>query len=379
MPLKLTVTKKDFARGISVAGKAVTGKTTLPILNNILISIEGLCIRLVGTDLHLGIATTVPCILQEKGSIAVPAKPVIEWLSNVPDDAEINLTELKDGQFQLKFGKSTHKFHCLPGEDYPLLPVIEDAVEFVVSERVLKYMIESVLFAVSDNVATPTFMGALMHSTPEKVIFVGTDTHRIAVNQFAADADVEESKSIIPETAMLEVLRLLSDKEDPVKVSVADKTVRFEFSGTEGIELVTSLIDGEYPAYMRVVPAEDKLDKHALVRTDVLTQAIKRLMISARENANRTVFEFSDNTLKMTAESQMIGSGEEIVECEYQGEDGFTTAFNATYILDFLKVVTSNNVKIGMSLPLKATLITPDDDSSNLLYVAVPMAIVGGG
>ena len=373
MALKLTVTRKDFSDGINTVIKAISGKANLPILNNILMETEQGGIRLVATDLQLGTSCFVACVVQTEGTIAFPAKSISEYLANTPENAELTISVNKINQTVVKFGGSEQKFLSLKGEDYPRLPEIEDYVELSMPQRTLKQMADSVLFAVSDKPEKPAITGMLIHSTNDGIDFVGTDSHRVAVNSLPSEG-AEASKTIIPQFAMAEVLRLLSDTLDPVQVLVAKGFAKFNIGGTSCVEVSTVTLQSEgFPAWHKIMPSEEDIKNVCIIQTEQLLMALRRLQISARENGNRVNCTFADSTLTLNVESHTVGEGVEVLNCEYTGTDGFSIAFNLKYILDFLRVAGHSHISFSTYNPLRPALLLPVAEDSGLKYVSMPM------
>ena len=384
--LKADCPRKSLLEAVQTVGHAVSGRSSLPILSHILIQSEESGLRLIATDLELGISCRIPeAGIQEIGALTAPARTLTEVLANLPDKSDVALSVDKSHTVRVHCERSDYKILGLPAEEYPKLPEVKDAAGFSVPQKVLREMIRHTLFAVSTDEARAILTGVFMVFDGETLKFVATDTHRLAVKTAVIKDGRGSQNAIVPARALTELTRLLTDAEGDVAVTLSTNQVQFDLPGENNVQIVSRLIEGQFPNYQRVIPAAHQ--KKLTIPTQPLLRAVRRASIVARENANRVIFRTEDDKLVLTAESQSVGNAHEEVEIGREGDD-VEIAFNAKYLLDVLSVVDAESVHLELTEALKPGVLRPvptptkDGDSNALdlapdyLCVLMPMQIV---
>lgn len=379
--------RKELFEAVQTVGHAVSGRSALPILSHILIKAEDNGLRLIATDLELGISCRIAnAKIREAGALTAPARTLTEVLANLPDKADVALSVDKSHTVRVKSEKSDYKILGLPAEEYPNLPDVTDAVAFTLPQTTLKEMIRQTSFAVSPDDNRPILTGILMVFDGETLKMVATDTHRLAVKTAITKDGRGSQNAIVPARAMNELTRLLSDAEGDVQVALSNNQVRFSLPGEAEVQIVARLIEGQFPNFQRVVPQE--FHKRLLIPTQPLLRAVRRAHIVARESANRVVFRTEGDKLVITAESQQVGNAHEEIELTVREGEDVEIAFNAKYLLDLLNVLTEETLTMELSESLKPGLVrpvpTPPKDSEanpltltpDYLCVLMPMQIV---
>ena len=342
MSLKLTVNAKALRTGVSAVARAVSGRSSLQILNSILMKSEESGIRLIATDLELGISCSVNCELQSEGSVAVPAKPIVELLSNVPDGDDIVLDVMPNNQVRIKCGKrGVHKLLHDPN-DYPLVPKGEDGIKFAVPQRVLKSMIEHVIDCASfDKSAKPTLQGVILNVANSVLNVVATDLYTLGYESYDLPAEVEDCGAVFPIIAMQELCRLFTESEEDVQITLCPATAHFSIPSEGSIELATKLIQGECVNYKRVIAKEFPI--HIVLPTDSLLVSLRRMLITARDSSNKLFLSFCNGTCTATSESHTVGDSLEEVDCDYEGDE-LQLAYNIQFLSRVLKNIKTENV-----------------------------------
>jgi len=403
--MKAICPRKALFEAVQTVGHAVSGRNPLPILSHILIQAEDDGLRLMATDLELGISCRVADrsgVLEdgpdrpparpstqvlEHGALTSPARVLTEVLANLPDkdDVAISVDKSHTVRIHCEYSRSDFKILGLPAEDYPKLPEVFDTVGFTVPQARLRDMIRQTLFAVSTDEARAILTGVLLVFEDNTIKFVATDTHRLAVKETrVSEGRGGPQKAIVPARAMNELARLLTDAEGDVHVTLSNNQIQFALPGESVIQIVSRLIEGQFPNYQRVIPAGHQ--KRLTVEVDALLRAVRRASIVARENAHRIVFRTIEDKLVLTAESQIVGNVREEVEVEREGDD-VEIAFNAKYLLDVLNVLDTEKLQLELSEPLKPGVLRPvpsikDKETSDpfvddsYLCVLMPMQIV---
>ena len=383
--LKAICERKDLFEAVQTVGHAVSGRSALPILSHIMIQGEGDGLRLLATDLELGISCRIPnARVQEGGALTAPARTLTEVLGNLPEK-EVAISVDKSHTVHVKCEKSEYKILGLPAEDYPHLPEVSDTVGFSIPQAKLREMIRQTRFAVGTDEGRPILTGILMVFDGETLKFVATDTHRLAVKTALVKDGRGSQNAIVPARAMNELTRLLTDSEGEVKVTLSGNQVLFELPGDAGVQIVSRLIEGQFPNYQRVIPAEHH--KRLTIPVQQLQRAVRRASIVARENAHRVIFRSGEDNLILTAESQVVGNAYEEVEATREGDD-VEIAFNSRYLLDVLDAVDTDTLHLELTEALKPGVIRPvpappkegeEADASlapDYLCVLMPMQIV---
>ena len=382
--LKADCPRKALLEAVQTVGHAVSGRSSLPILSHILVQAEGEGLRLIATDLELGISCYIPAKIAEFGGLTAPARTLTEVLANLPDKSDVAISVDKSHTVRVHSGRSDYKILGLPAEEYPKLPEVKDGVGFTIPQAKLKEMIRQTLFAVSTDENRAILTGILMVFDGETLKFVATDTHRLAVKTAITSNGTGSQNAIIPSRAMNELTRLLTDAEGDVQVMLSSHHVQFQLPGEANVQIISKLIEGQFPNYQRVIPAG--FAKKLTIPVEPLLRATRRASIVARESSQRVVLRTEDDKLVLTAESQMVGNAYEEVEVTREGDD-VEIAFNAKYLLDVLAVLEEDYLQLELTEALKPGILRPvpkvtkEEDAGQVLVpdylcVLMPMQIV---
>ena len=368
--LKATVARGTLYESAQIVGRAVSGRSTLPVLNNFFIEGRDQTLRLVATDLEVGMEAIVDAKVEEQGSLTVPARILTEVLANLPE-ADVSLEVDESNAVQVTCRRSDYHIRGLPAEEFSTLPDLLEPLALELPQAVLRRAILETTFASSPDETRPILTGALFALGADEIRVVATDTHRLALRKLPGSAGLSESLNVIvPARVLNEVSRVLrDDAEEPVDIAVSENQVRFRVGR---ITVQSRLIDGQFPNYEKVIP--EASERRVVARTAELQDALRRALIVAREDANRVKLEPAGDVMTILADSQDVGRVNEEVPVELKG-DALEIAFNARYLLDVLNVMESENVELALNGPLNPGLVrAPDDDS--YVYVLMPMQIM---
>jgi DNA polymerase-3 subunit beta len=354
--------------------RVVSGRTTLPILSNVLLEAQGKSMRVVAYDMEIGAQSVVPTEVAEEGALTVPARMLVDVVAGLPD-ATVELASEDRSILGLTCGRSQYAIHGLPAEEYPALPEVAGEIAFQVSQAAMRDVIRSTIFAASTDETRAILTGVLLKRDGEALKAVATDSYRLAVKTATQDGlklgkGNEEWQVIVPARALQELNRMLepSDEETLVKVRAGQQQVMFEVGP---YVLVSRLIEGQFPNYERVIPSAPERSLQ-LGRED-LQGAIRRAAIVARAEASKLVFRSGEEALTITAESGDVGRAHEELPAKVEGE-AIEIAFNAEYLMDVLGVMESETVVWELNGPLDSGLIKGADDP-DYLYVVMPMQL----
>lgn len=384
--LKAIASRKELFAAVQAVGHAVSGRSTLPILSHIIVRADSNGLLLAATDLELGISCRVKAQIQEIGAFTAPSKTLIEVLGNLPDKAEVAVSVDRSHTVRCQCERSDYKILGLPAEEYPELPEVQDAVSFLIPLQTLKEMIRCTIFAASTDETRPILTGVLLSLEGDSLKMVATDTHRLAVATVPILNGKGSQNSVVPARALNELIRLLTDDEGSVHVSLSQNQICFSLPGESQVQIISRLIEGQFPNFQRVIPQEHY--KRLTVPTQPMLSAVRRASIIARDSssAHRIVLHTKDNSLILTAENPIVGSAYEELEIIREGEE-VEIAFNAAYLLDVLSIINEEAIALELTESLKPGMLKPvpdiggkDNDASSrsldYLCVLMPMQLL---
>ncbi|MCS6776597.1 MAG: DNA polymerase III subunit beta [Chloroherpetonaceae bacterium] len=353
--LKAVCSRKALSEAVQTVGHAVSGRNALPILNHILIRSEKEGLRLIATDTEIGISCRIPAEIEATGALTAPARLLTEVLANLPDRSDVALSVDRSHTVHIHCDRSDYKILGLPAEEYPNLPDVQDTASFTLPQKVLREMIRQTIFAVSPDNTRPILTGILIAFDGETVRFVSTDTHRLAVKTVVAKEGQGAQNAVVPERAMNQLTRLLSDAEGDVQVTLSSNQAHFALPGADEVQITARLIEGQFPNFQRVIPTQ--YQKRLTLYTQSLLSAVRRASIVAREDAHRVILRTGEDKLELTASSQS-GNAHEEMDVTREGDD-VEIAFNARYLLDVLSVLDTERLTLELTEPLKPGVIRP--------------------
>ncbi len=374
--MKVTLLQENLARGLSIVSRAVSPRSTLPVLSNILIASDEGRLRLSATNLELGITCWIPARIDEEGSTTVPSRTFSDLVNAMPSD-QVQLTlNVKTQSLHVKGGASNNDIKCIDAQEFPPLPTPEmkDAVQLNVAD--FKEMIHQVAFAASTDEARPVLMGVLMNVEKDKVTMVAADGFRLSVRKAQLTNAVSQPINvIIPARALNELARIASDPEEPIYMVVPKQRGQVLFR-VKDVEVVSQLIDGTFPDYHQIIPRSYK--SRTLVSTATLLKACKQAEIFAREGSNVARLDIKQSNgdmqpseVEISATSEETGKNETIVEATVDG-GSVLIAFNVKFLREALEVIKTPNVALETSAANAPGVVKPVGDD-NFLHVIMPM------
>jgi DNA polymerase-3 subunit beta len=369
--LNVICPRSELQAAVQTVSRGVTGRSTQPVQQNVYLESKDGYLRLAATDLeYLSIEAKIEVQVIEEGAVTAPARVLSELVSNLPDQ-EVTLVADENQALTVSCGGSHEVIRGLAAYDFQMFPPIGEALRVSIPQAVLHGIVRQTVFATSRDETRPILTGALLEFGPTGLQVVATDTYRLALRSAQIEVGTERKRTAIVSGRTLgEVLRVLSaDSEEPVVVAVADNQVEFEVGGTK---LAARLIEGQFPNFQKVIP--ESFERRVIVNRKALEPALKRALIVAREDANRTVLRPTAEALEITAESSDVGKVQETVPAKLEGEPT-EIAFNARYLLDVLEAVSTENICLELSGPLNPGMVRAEGDES-YLYVLMPMQIM---
>lgn len=374
--MKVTVLQENLARGLSVVSRAVSPRSTLPVLSNILIATDEGRLRLSATNLELGITCWIAARIDEEGSTTVPARTFADLVNALPGDQVQLSLDVKTQNLHVKGGTSNNDIKCIDAQEFPPLPTpeMDGAVPLNVVD--FKEMIQQVAFAASTDEARPVLMGVLMNVDKDNVTMVAADGFRLSVRKAQLSHPAPRPINvIIPARALNELARVASDGEEQIYMVVPKNRGQVLFR-VKDVEVVSQLIDGTFPDYQQIIPRSYK--SRTLVSTASLLKACKQAEIFAREGSNVARFDIKQSSgemqpseVEISATSEETGRNETIVEATVDGS-GVLIAFNVKFLREVLEVIKTPNVALETSAANAPGVIKPVGDDK-FLHVIMPM------
>jgi DNA polymerase-3 subunit beta len=366
--MKFSFVREQLLSALQMVIGAVEKRQTMPILSNVLLRANNHRLQLVGTDLEIELIADTEIPVDSEADVTVPARKFLDICKNLPEDAEIKFSYAKD-RVTLNSGRSRFVLATLPAADFPALDEQGFDVNFKVSRKNFRELIERTGFAMAQQDVRYYLNGLLLECRNGKLRAVATDGHRLALADATSAGPLPEGKQvIIPRKGVTELQRLLGDSEDEATVFFSGNHVRVEWAG---LRYTSKLIDGRFPDYERVMPADG--DKTITADRSSLKQSLTRTSILSNEKYRGVRFIVESGLLKVQTQNPDKEEAEEELEIDYQG-DALEVAFNVNYVLDVLNVVTSGNVRILLK-DANSSCIIRAADSEDGQYVIMPMRL----
>jgi DNA polymerase-3 subunit beta len=352
----------------SVAG-IVERRHTLPILANVLIRKTGSALQLTTSDLEIQIRTTAE-LDGDAGNFTttVGARKLIDILRTMPSDQTVSL-ESNQNKLILKGGKSRFTLQSLPAEDFPLVQEAANfGPSFSVPQKTLKELLHQVSFAMAVHDIRYYLNGILFVAEGKQLSLVATDGHRLAFASSTLDVEVPRQEVILPRKTVLEMQRLLSDKEGAIEMQFAGNQAKFTF---DGMEFVTKLVEGKFPDYNRVIPKNHK-NTITMGRTALLA-TLQRAAILTSEKFKGVRLNLEPGVLRVASSNAEQEEAVDELEIDYNG-DAIEIGFNVTYLIDALTNMDQDMVQVDLADSNSSALITIPDNTT-FKYVVMPMRI----
>ena len=365
----LKATQDKFLSVLQSVAGIVERRHTLPILANVLIRKSGAQLQFTTSDLEIQIRTTAELDGDDGDfTTTVGARKLIDVLRSMPSDQTVSL-ESAQNKLILKGGKSRFTLQTLPAEDFPL---VQEAASFgpvfSVPQKVLKELLNQVSFAMAVHDIRYYLNGILFVAEGKQLSLVATDGHRLAFSSATLDVEVPKQEVILPRKTVLEMQRLLSDKEGAIEMQFAGNQAKFSF---DGMEFVTKLVEGKFPDYNRVIPKNHK--NIITLGREPLLRSLQRTAILTSEKFKGVRLNIEPGTLRVASNNAEQEEAVDELDIDYDG-DAIEIGFNVTYLIDALNNMNQDMVKIELADSNSSALLTIPDNAA-FKYVVMPMRI----
>jgi len=373
--MKLSCLQENLSKGLSIVGRAVATRTTLPITNNILLATEHSRLKLAATNLEIAISCWLGAKIEQEGAITLPAKLLTEFVSSLPNE-RIDLS-LSHHTLELKCARFEARISGIDAEDFPPIPKIGDGMISQIEPEALRLAISQVVFATASEDTRPVLTGVCAAFEGDALTLAAADGFRLAVHKAPLAMPIEESiEIIIPGRALSELSRLLADQKEPVDIAINPNKSQVLFRLKDG-EIVSQLIQGTFPNYKQLIP--QSYSTRAVVSIAEFLRATKTASIFARDGSNIVRLQISPGgelmpgRITISARSEQIGDNVGEVDATVEGEAA-KIAFNGRYLIDVLSVLHESQVALEITTSSSPAIIRPLG-SDNYVHVVMPMFV----
>ncbi|MEO5937104.1 MAG: DNA polymerase III subunit beta [Terriglobales bacterium] len=372
--MEISVSKAELLKELTATQGVVERKTTIPILSNFLFEAADGKLSITATDLDLSLRTSCPAKVKKDGSCTIPARKLYDYVKLL-GDGDISIKLMENHWVQIRSGRSNTKMVGMARANFPALPAFPENLALKLPAQVLRTLISKTIFAISTEESRYTLNGALMVIKAESLTMVATDGHRLAhiENTAARFAGVSgEMKTLVPKKAMAELYSLLNSADvDTIDFAKDDSTLFFRIGGRV---LTSRQLTGQFPNYEAVLPKDNS--KSVTLRCEDLAAAIQRVAQFADERSGAIRVKLEKGELRVSSSSTETGESEDSIETAYDAEP-MTIGFNSQYLLEFLKVTNTGEVRLELKDAQSAGQLRPSDTGEDYKYryIVMPMRI----
>lgn len=367
--MRFTITREKLQEGLAAVTPAVPGKTTLPVLANLLVQTTDKGIRISGTDLDIAVSTEVTADVEAVGAITIPARKLSEIARELPP-APVKISATGDQRITLECGRSKFKLLGLPKSEFPSFPAVQFDKAVRIPSGDLQRLIQHTAFAASTEESRPILNGVLWELRSDAMRMVATNGHRLAKMEVPVSGG-QKADLIIPPKALDQIRRLFAAEEE-LEVAQGENHLGFRSPFTS---VFTRLIEGPYPGYEQVIPKDN--DKHAILDKAAFTSTLRRMSVVASDQTHRIRLSFNAGMLKFAVSTPDLGEAQDELPIRYDG-DPLDIGFNAAYLLEILRQMPTDEVRMTFRAPERASTVEPEGwtDPAKYLCLLMPLRLV---
>jgi DNA polymerase-3 subunit beta len=365
--MKFTCTQENFARGLNIVTRAASKNIALPILNNVLIVADGGQVRLQTTNLEVAVTTTVRAKVDQPGRYTVGSRLLHDYV-NLIKNSKIEVSLVDEG-VMLNSEHSETVIKGLPADEFPVLPMVSQKSGTTVPANVFRQALQEVIFAAANDESRPEISGVYMRLSGDQLVMAATDSYRLAERKITTlQKSEQELSAIVPARACQEIMRICGDEVDSVKIQLDEQQALFVFDDTE---LVTRLIEGQYPDYRHLIP--EKYDTITTVAASELIDAIKAASLFCQPGINDLAMKINpgQGIINLSAASTQAGRHASSVTAKIDGPEK-DIVFNFRYLLEGVQSLNGSEVVIQLGEP-QAPGILRSESQAEALYLLMPI------
>ncbi|HYK77399.1 MAG TPA: DNA polymerase III subunit beta [Daejeonella sp.] len=370
--MRFIVSTSTLLKQLQAVNGASSSSTVLPILENFLFEIKDGVLTISATDLQTSMTTSLPVESKEDGKVAIPSKILMETLKTLPDQPISFSVNDDNFAIEISAGDGKYKLSGENGEDFPKIPVVENANSVVMPASILAEAINKTLFAVSNDELRPAMTGVFCQLSPEHITFVATDAHKL-VRYRRKDSKADSATSfILPKKALTLLKSSLPTEDVSVAVEYNSTSAFFRFGN---INLICRLIDERYPDYEAVIPQNNP--NKLIIDRGLFLNCLRRVVIFANKTTHQVRLKITGSELNISSEDiDFANEAHERLSCQYEGED-MEIGFNAKFLIEMLNNLGGEEVLLEMSTPNRAGLLMPQnhDEQEDVLMLVMPVML----
>jgi DNA polymerase-3 subunit beta len=366
--MRFTISREKLQEGLTAVTASIPAKTTLPVLANILVETTERGIRLSGTDLDIAVSTEVTADVETPGAITIPAKKLSEIARELPP-APVKIGAMGEQRITLECGRSRFKLLGLPRDEFPTFPQVRFQDSWRVRSGDLQKLISHTSFAVSTEESRPILNGVLWELRADRMRMVATNGHRLTrMDLPVAGGNSLGGDLIVPPKALDQVRRLFPAEEE-LEIAQGDNHLGFRSPFTS---VFTRLIEGPYPNYEQVIPRDN--DRVAISDKVALISALKRMSVIASDQTHRIRLSFNAALLRFSVQTPDLGEAQDELPIRFTG-DPIDIGFNANYLLEILRYIPTDEVRLTLKAPERAVTVEPENWSDPASYLCLVMPL----
>lgn len=368
--MKISCKQDMLNHAIQTVQKAIATKTPMPILTGIYLSAKNTTLELQATNYEIGISCTIDAIVEEPGDIVLSGRYFQEIIRKLPGETIEICSSIEDRTIKITSNQAQFNLLNLPAEEFPVLNKPTSDTILTVKDNILRELIKKTIFACANDESKPIFTGALLEVNQHNITMAATNTHRIAIKKDHIGHNINNIKMIIPGKILNELSRIMiSDIPMDITIYYQKNQVSFAF---DNIYINSRLIEGNFPDYSKVIPPNFATTIN--IKTDEFMDAVERVSLLARDtDYNIIKLAFKNDCVIITSNNPDIGKACETVSAVVKGNE-IEIAFNAKYVIDILKNITSEQLIFSLNTPLNPASIRPTDDET-YNYIITPVRI----
>ncbi|MDO9086808.1 MAG: DNA polymerase III subunit beta [Anaerolineaceae bacterium] len=372
--MKASVSQQELAHGLSTVSRAVSPRSTLPVLANVLIATDEGRIRLSATNLELGISCWIKAEIEEEGSITIPSRTISDLVSALPNDRVEMLLNDRTQTLNIQCGTNSTDIKGIDAQEYPPMPLPEKTGGVALNIADIKEMIQQVAFAASSDEARPVLQGVLTQIEGNSMTMAATDGFRISVRSLTVNNPTDKTISVIvPARALNELARIAANGDETVSMSIPSGRGQVVFN-LKDAELVSQLIEGNFPDYKVIIPRTYKT--HTVLSTPNFQKACRQAEIIARDGNNIVRMHIQPKMegpgiVEISAQSEETGNSEVQIDANIDG-DGLLIAFNVRYLREVLDVIKTPSVALETNANNTPATLKPIGEDE-FVHVIMPM------
>lgn len=361
--MKLQVTQENLSRALSAVGRIASGRNTLPILSNVLLSTVDNRLRIAATNLEVAMTETIGAKVSTEGTITVPARLLQDLVNAVPEG--VITLELSENKLLVTSEGYESVINGTSSEEYPVMPALKEGASITIGAALFKKSLQQTLGAASNDDARPILTGVYVHTFEGNLYMVATDSYRLAEKKVQVCKD--NVNLLMPATALQDVLRILQDDTQDVVITYDELQARFEVGD---VELITRLIDGNYPDYRKLIPKEFKTV--AVVKRSDFVTITKVSSLFAREVAGSVTLKVDAEAKELSIRSVASQLGENTARAAAEATGGGDVTVNSRYLLDALSVLNGEKVSFKCNGKLDPVMLQ-DPSSEDYTHIIMPV------